>query len=130
MLKDGWYATGDLGYVDGDGFLFLTGRTKNLIILSNGENISPEELENDFNRDPGVREALVYEQDGRIVAEIYPEEEYLGNEAYFQALMKKVNQGRPAYKQVARVVLRDQDFIRNTTKKIVRYKNVPQNKQA
>ena len=130
VLKDGWYATGDLGYVDGDGFLFLTGRTKNLIILSNGENISPEELENDFNRDPGVREALVYEQDGRIVAEIYPEEEYLGNEAYFQALMKKVNQGRPAYKQVARVALRDQDFIRNTTKKIVRYKNVPQNKQA
>ena len=50
--------------------------------------------------------------------------------SYFQALMKKVNQGRPAYKQVARVVLRDQDFIRNTTKKIVRYKNVPQNKQA
>lgn len=130
VLRDGWYATGDLGYMDADGFLFLTGRTKNLIILSNGENISPEELENDFNRDPGVREALVYEQDGLIVAEIYPEEEHLGDEAYFDELKRKVNAGRPAYKQVARVVLRDEDFIRNTTRKIVRYKNVPQNRQA
>ena len=130
VLRDGWYATGDLGYMDADGFLFLTGRTKNLIILSNGENISPEELENDFNRDPGVREALVYEQYGMIVAEIYPEEDHLGDEAYFQALKQKVNQGRPAYKQVARIVLRDEDFVRNTTKKIVRYKNVPQNRQA
>ncbi len=129
-LRDGWYATGDLGYMDEDGFLFLTGRTKNLIILSNGENISPEELENDFNRDPGVREALVYEQDGLIVAEIYPEEERLRDEAYFQALKQKINQGRPAYKQVARVVLREEDFIRNTTKKIVRYKNVPKNTRS
>ena len=54
----------------------------------------------------------------------------LGDEAYFQALKQKVNQGRPAYKQVARIVLRDEDFVRNTTKKIVRYKNVPQNRQA
>ena len=129
VLKDGWYATGDLGYMDADGFLFLTGRTKNLIILSNGENISPEELENDFNRDPGVNEALVYEQDGLIVAEIYPEEDYRRNEAYFNELKQKVNRGRPAYKQVARVVLREEDFVRNTTRKIVRYKNVPQ-KQA
>ena len=129
VLRDGWYATGDLGYMDEDGFLFLTGRTKNLIILSNGENISPEELENDFNRDPGVKEALVYEQDGLIVAEVYPEEEYRENEAYFQALKEKVNRGRPAYKQVARLTLRQEDFVRNTTRKIVRYKNVPQKKQ-
>ena len=130
VLHDGWYSTGDLGYMDEDGFLFLTGRTKNLIILSNGENISPEELENDFNRDPGVNEALVYEQDNLIVAEIYPEEAYRQDEAYFEALKQKVNQGRPAYKQVARIVLRDQDFIRNTTRKIVRYKNVPQNHRS
>ena len=130
VLQDGWYSTGDLGYVDKDGFLFLTGRTKNLIILSNGENISPEELENDFNRDDGVKESLVYEQDGLIVAEIFPEEEFAGNEAYFNELKQKVNQGRPAYKQVARIVLRKEDFVRNTTRKIVRYKNVPQNTKA
>lgn len=59
VLQDGWYATGDLGYLDGDGFLTLTGRKKNLIILSNGENVSPEELETAFSRDSGVREVLV-----------------------------------------------------------------------
>ena len=60
-IEDGWFHTGDLGYVDDDGFVFLTGRKKNLIILSNGENISPEELELDFSRDPGVQEVLVYD---------------------------------------------------------------------
>ena len=82
------------------------------------------------NRDDGVKESLVYEQDGLIVAEIFPEEEFAGNEAYFNELKQKVNQGRPAYKQVARIVLRKEDFVRNTTRKIVRYKNVPQNTKA
>ncbi len=126
VLKDGWYCTGDIGYVDDDGFLFLTGRMKNLIILSNGENISPEEIENDFHVDEAVNEVLVYEKDNVIVAEIFPEEEYMGNNEYFEELMKKVNEGRPVYKQVARVVLRDTEFIKNTSKKIVRYKNIPQ----
>ena len=125
VLQDGWYLTGDLGYVDKDGFLFLTGRKKNLIILSNGENISPEELENDFHVDPGVNEVLVYDQDHKIIAEIFPEEEFMGNEEYFQELMKKVNEGRPVYKQIAQVKLRDTEFIKNTSKKIVRYKNIP-----
>ena len=125
-LQDGWYSTGDLGHVDKDGFLFLTGRKKNLIILSNGENISPEELENDFALDPGVSEVLVYEKDRKIVAEIFPEEEFMGNTAYFNALMDKINEGRPAYKQVANVQLRDKEFIKNTSRKIVRYKNIPQ----
>ena len=124
-LRDGWYCTGDLGYVDKNGYLFLTGRKKNLIILSNGENISPEELENDFRKDPGVNEVLVYDRKNTIVAEIFPEEAFMGNEDYFNELMKKVNEGRPIYKQVAKVVLRSEDFIRNTTKKVVRYKNIP-----
>jgi long-chain acyl-CoA synthetase len=125
VLQDGWYSTGDLGYVDKDGFLFLTGRKKNLIILSNGENISPEELENDLHLDPAVNEVLVYDKDSRIVAEIYPEEEYMGNEDYFNNLVNEVNKGRPAYKQIAKVVLRDTEFIKNSSKKIVRYKNIP-----
>ena len=125
VLQDGWYSTGDLGYVNDEGFIFLTGRKKNLIILSNGENISPEELEQDFRKDPGVNEVLVYDRKNMIVAEILPEADYMGKTEYFDALMEKVNEGRPAYKRVAKVVLRTEDFIRNTSKKIVRYKNIP-----
>ena len=91
-----------------------------------GINISPEELENDFQIDPGVNEVLVYEKDSKIIAEIFPEEEFMGNQEYFDALMAKVNEGRPAYKQIAAVKLREEEFIKNTSKKIIRYKNIPQ----
>ena len=124
-LKDGWYHTGDLGYVDDDEFIYLTGRKKNLIILSNGENISPEELEQDIARDDAVNEVLVYDEGGKIVAEIFPVEEHFGDTAYFEKLKDKVNKGRPIYKQIVRVKLREEEFIKNASMKIVRYKNVP-----
>ncbi len=124
VLTDGWYHTGDLGYVTDDGFIVLTGRKKNLIILSNGENISPEELEMDLTRDDGVAEALVYEEDSKIVAEIFPVEEHLGDVAYFEKLKDKVNKGRPLYKQIVRIKLRDEEFIKNASMKIVRHKNI------
>lgn len=120
-MQDGWYATGDLGHLDGDGFLTLTGRKKNLIILSNGENVSPEELEAAFIRDEGVREVLVYERERMIVAEIYPEEERTGDEAYFGKLLQKVNQGLPAHKRIAKVVLRGEEFAKNSSMKIIRH---------
>ncbi|MBR6222100.1 MAG: AMP-binding protein [Lachnospiraceae bacterium] len=126
VLIDGWYHTGDIGHIDEDGFIFLTGRSKNLIILSNGENISPEELESDIQVDPGVNEVLVYDKDSKIIAEIYPEEGYMDNTEYFEKLIAKVNEGRPIYKQIASVKLRKEEFIKNTSKKIVRYKNIPQ----
>ncbi len=126
VLIDGWYHTGDIGHIDEDGFIFLTGRSKNLIILSNGENISPEELEGDIQVDPGVNEVLVYDKDSKIIAEIYPEEGYMDNTEYFEKLIAKVNEGRPIYKQIASVKLRKEEFIKNTSKKIVRYKNIPQ----
>ena len=124
-LKDGWYHTGDLGYVDDDNFIFLTGRKKNLIILSNGENISPEELEQDIARDEAVQEVLVYDEGGKIVAEIFPVEEHFGDTEYFEKLKNKVNKGRPIYKQITRVKLRETEFIKNATMKIVRHKNIP-----
>ena len=124
VLKDGWYHTGDLGEITDDGFIKLTGRKKNLIILSNGENISPEELEMDFARDDGVQEVLVYDEQSKIVAEIFPVEERLGDQAYFDALKDKINKGRPLYKQVVRVKLRDVEFIKNASMKIVRHKNI------
>ena len=124
-LVDRWYMTGDLGYVDKDNFVFLTGRKKNLIILSNGENISPEELEMDFARDPAVQEVLVYDEDSKIIAEIFPDEEHMGDATYFEKLKNKVNKGRPTYKQVVRIKLREKEFIKNATMKIVRYLNIP-----
>ncbi len=124
-LDNGWYLTGDLGYVDEDGFVFLTGRKKNLIILSNGENISPEELEMDILRDEGVNEVLVYDENGKIVAEIFPTEEHMGDATYFEKLKNKVNKGRPVYKQIVRIKLRETEFIKNATMKIVRYLNIP-----
>lgn len=120
VLQDGWYATGDLGYLDRDGFLILTGRKKNLIILSNGENVSPEELEAAVSRDSGVREVLVYEQDRQIVAEIYPEESCMGDEDYFHRLLRKVNKNFPVHKRIAKVILRREEFVKNSSMKIIR----------
>lgn len=128
VLNDGWYATGDLGFVDEGGFLTLTGRKKNLIILSNGENVSPEELESDFLKYEAVQEVLVYEQNQTIVAEIYPDTEYLKEndsdvdvQEYFDRIRSEVNRNRPIYKQVGEILLRDSEFPKNTSKKILRY---------
>lgn len=130
-ITDGWYKTGDLGAIDKDGFLTLTGRKKNLIILSNGENISPEELETDFQKDEAVQEVLVYEKEGKIIAEIFPNEEFFctlhgdntgeNTKTYLNELCKKVNRGRPLYKQVHAVIIRDAEFPKNSSKKILRY---------
>ena len=125
VIIDGWYHTGDLGYVDEEGFIFLTGRKKNLIILSNGENLSPEELEEDFSRDPAVKEVLVYDENGKIVAEIFPEDDFLDNQEYFNALKEKINNKRPMFKRIAVVKLRKEEFIKNGSMKIVRYLNIP-----
>ena len=124
-IEDGWYHTGDLGFVDDDGFIMLTGRKKNLIILSNGENLSPEELEENIARDPHVKEVLVYDEDGKIVAEIYPEDDYMDNIDYFNELKEKINNKRPMFKRIAVVKLRKEEFIKNASMKIVRYLNIP-----
>lgn len=122
VLIEGWYYTGDLGYMDKDGFLFITGRKKNLIILSNGENISPEEIEKQIMHDKAVAEVIVYDENRLLVAEIFPNESYLGNQEYFENLVAEWNQNQPQYKQIHRVKLRDKEFEKNSTKKILRYK--------
>lgn len=126
-LVDGWLKTGDLGYVDEDGYLFLTGRKKNLIITPNGENVSPEEIENKLGENRLVQEVLVRENEGVIEAEIFPDYEYAGKkkikdiQGELQKIIDAYNQGAPLYKRVFKLKVRETEFEKNTTKKIKRF---------
>lgn len=125
-LEDGWLHTGDLGYVDEDGFVFLTGRIKNLIILKNGENVSPEELENELSKSRLVKEVLVREKESLIEAVIFPDEEYAHKKhikdipGRLQELVDEYNKGVPLYKKIHGLKIRDKEFEKTTSKKIKR----------
>lgn len=127
VLDNGWYSTGDLGYIDENGFLFITGRKKNLIILSNGENVSPEELEAKILLDEAVSEAVVYGENGMIVVQIFPMEEYLENTEYFDELIANINKNQPPYMRINKIILRKYEFQKNSAKKILRHKITEEN---
>lgn len=124
LTPDGWLHTGDLGYVGDNNRLFLTGRKKNLIILSNGENVSPEELENKFAGLDYISEILVYSDDSVICAEIFPNAElYPDNsvvEKMFRETVDSINKTVPPAKAVRRLRIRDTEFEKTTSKKIIR----------
>jgi len=114
-VQDGWFRTGDLGYLDEDGFLFITGRKKNLIILSNGKNVSAEELEAQILQIAGVEEVIVYGEDGHITAEIFS-----GTPNGIQEEIMVLNQKLPPYKRIQQVKFRETPFEKTTTRKIKR----------
>lgn len=132
--KDGFFHTGDYGRLDEEGWIYITGRKKNLIILSNGKNIYPEELEAELQKIEGVSEVVVYAGESKvqkdkitIVAEIYPDFDLLkargveNPQSYFDDQVKLINSKLPVYKAIKRVKLRDTEFQKNTSRKIVRF---------
>ena len=127
LTEDGWLRTGDLGYVDEDGFVFLTGRKKNLIILKNGENVSPEELENALLHYDLIQEVLVREAESVIEAEIFPDYEYAKKKhikdvpAKLQEIIDEYNKGLPAYKKIHSLKVRETEFEKTPSKKIKRF---------
>ncbi len=130
--EDQWFRTGDLARVDEDGFLYITGRTKEIIILDNAENISPAELEARFNELPCIQDSQVFEaaaEDGKHILALEvvlraSEAAKLGDDPKGTALQMlwEINRRQRPAEQVARIVIRDQDFERSPSMKIVRYK--------
>ena len=130
LTEDGWLRTGDLCHFDEEGFLYITGRIKNLIVLSNGENVSPEALEEPFYADPCVRDAMVKEDElngNQVIAvEILPlmpafdGKPFEEVEAYMKNLVDKINATLPTTHQIRKVSVRTEDFKRTGSMKVSR----------
>ena len=126
FTEDGWLKTGDIGFLTVDNQLFITGRVKNLIILSNGENVSPEAIEKKFDRSPIIDEVMVYAENDRIVAEIYPNFDYIqGNKiddvnAVIESMIDTMNLTAKPSHVIASFKLRAKPFERTATGKLKR----------
>ncbi len=133
--EEGYFRTGDYGKLDKNNVLYITGRKKNLIILSNGKNVYPEEIENELVSAPGVQDIIVYEGQSKrgmeynaIVAEIFPDKEYVEKNgitdvrAHLQKFVNEYNKTATPYKKIAILKVRDEDFPKNTLRKIMRFK--------
>ncbi len=133
--RDGYFLTGDYGHLDREGWLYITGRLKNLIILSNGKNVYPEEIETELSEIPGIVDIVVYEgisRDGNksdmICAEIFPELDYFEKNGiddingYFSRHIADYNRHTVPYKKVGTIKLRETEFPKNTLRKIMRFK--------
>ena len=138
VLKDGWFYTGDLGYKDKDGYFFITGREKNVIVLKNGKNIYPEELETLINQLPYVLESMVFgmpkDQDLVVSVKIVYNEEYINEkfpklkEKELHAMIwndiKMINKGLTNYKHMKNLIITNKEMIKTTTAKIKRFEEI------
>lgn len=137
VLKDGWFYTGDLGYLDKDGILFITGRNKNLIVLKNGKKVFPEELETLVNRLELVEESMVFGMPSKddkddvklsvkivynkeVAEEKYPDKSQDELYKIIWEQIKEINTTFPRYKHIQKLILTDEELIKTTTKKVKR----------
>ena len=139
VLKNGWFYTGDLGYIDDKGYLFITGRKKNVIVMKNGKNIYPEELELLVSKLPYVSENMIFgiptkEEDldlglkivynKEYVEETYPNIEIEKLKDIIWSDIKKINKTMPPYKYVRELYITDEPMIKTTTQKIKRFEEI------
>ena len=126
FTEDGWLHTGDLGYFDEEGFLYITGRCKNLILLDNGENVSAEFLEGKLGEEPIVKECVCFAENGAICAEIYPDTAWAGQNgvadipAAVSEALRRVNAGLASYQRIQSLYLRETPFEKTASMKIKR----------
>jgi len=131
----GYFHTGDYGKLSPDNILYITGRKKNLIILSNGKNVYPEEIENELIAVPGILEIIVYEgkskrgmENNAIVAEIFPDKDYCDKNgitdvrAHLKTYIDNYNKTAVPYKRIKIIKVRKEEFPKNTLRKIMRFK--------
>jgi long-chain acyl-CoA synthetase len=124
---EGWYHTGDLGTMDADNNIFIRGRIKNMLLGASGQNVYPEEIEDKLNSMPMVSESLVVQDDDKLVALVYPDQDETVNfgqeelEAVMDQNRENLNAQLPAYSRISRIVLRDEEFQKTPKKSIKRY---------
>ena len=139
VLKDGWFQTGDLARIDEEGYIFICGRKKSVIVLKNGKNIFPEEMETLINKEDGVEESFIFGKpiskdpnDIKIFVKIvYIKESFEGKteteiKEYFNEKIKSINKTMPHYKAIRGIIISDKPLIKTTTNKIKREKNLEQ----
>ena len=139
VLKDEWFQTGDLARIDEDGYIFICGRKKSVIVLKNGKNIFPEEMETLINKKDGVEESFIFGKpiskdpnDIKIFVKIvYNKESFEGKteteiKEYFNEKIKSINKTMPHYKAIRGIIISDKPLIKTTTNKIKREKNLEQ----
>ena len=141
VTDDGWFLTGDLAYIDKDGYIFITGRKKSVIVLKNGKNVYPEESESLINKIPGIKESFVFGKpekedknalklcakivyDKEIMKEQYGLETEEDIKKKIWEKVKEINRKMPTYKYIKEIIITEEELIKTTTLKIKRFEEI------